>query len=159
MTTPTEKQLTVLNKLAELEESVGRLYEAYAEVFPDYRQFWSALVDEERQHAVWLRELHVYVVQGSATFSENRFNTVAIQAFINYLNDEYGKVMSRERALINAISIALYIEESLIECEYYEVFAGDSPELKKILINLASATKNHILRVRDVFNNYKQAVK
>ena len=56
MTTPLEKQLVVLNNLAGLEESVGRLDEAYAGFFPDYREFWSVLVNEEKQHAVWVRE-------------------------------------------------------------------------------------------------------
>ena len=56
MTTPLEKQLIVLNNLAELEESIGRFYEAYAGFFPDYQEFWSVLVNEEKQHAVWVRE-------------------------------------------------------------------------------------------------------
>ena len=154
----TEKQLTVLNKLVELEESLGRLYEVYAEVFPEYRKFWSDLADEEGQYAEWLRKLHTHVVQGSATFSENRFNEVAIQTFINYLNNEYEKVMNRERALINALSITLYIEESLMEREYFEVIDGDSNELKQTLSNLASATQSHIEQVRETFNVYKKAI-
>jgi rubrerythrin len=154
-----EKQSTTLNKLATLEESTGKLYKAYAEIFPDYRQFWSDLSNEEVQHAGWLRKLHNDVVRGSTTFRENRFNEIAIQTFINYLNDEYSKVMSRERVLINALSITLYIEESLIEREYYDVFDRDSPELKQTLSNLVNATKNHIERVREVFNTYKQSVK
>jgi rubrerythrin len=158
MTKTAEKQSTTLNKLAELEESISRLYEVYAEVFLDYQQFWSDLSNEEGQHAGWLRELNTNVVQGSATLRENRFNKIAIQTFINYLHDEYSKVMSRERALINALSITLYIEESLIEREYYEVLDGDSLELKQTLSNLASATKNHIERVREVFNVYKKAI-
>ena len=154
MTTPTEKQLATLNELAELEESIGRLYEAYAMLFPDYRQFWSGLVEEEKEHAVWLRELRSYVVKGTAKFSENRFNIFAIQAYINYLKDELDK--AKGRALVNALSIALYIEESLMEHKYFEIVDGDSKELKQTLSNLANATQSHIERVRNALNSYKK---
>ena len=153
MTTPTEKQLTILDKLAEVEESVGRLYSAYAALFPDYGQFWSGLVEEEKQHAIWVRELRSYIVKGMAKFSENRFNIFAIQTYINYLKDELEK--AKGRVSINALSIALYIEESLIEQKYFEIVDGDSQELKQTLNNLANATQSHIQRVRCALNSYK----
>ena len=156
MTTPLEKQLIVLNTLAELEESVGRLYEAYAALFPDYRQFWSGLVDEEKQHAVWVRELRALVEKGAAKFTENRFNVFAIQAYINYLKEELEK--AKGRTLVNALSIASYIEESLMEHNYFEVIDGDSEELKQTLRNLAGATQDHIERVRAALNTYKKTM-
>ena len=156
MTTPLEKQLIVLDKLAELEESVGRLYEAYVALFPDYRQFWAGLVDEEKQHAVWVRELRVLVEKGTAKFTEDRFNIFAIQAYINYLKEELEK--ATERTLVNALSIALYIEESLMERKYFEVINGDSEELKQTLHNLANATQTHIERVHETINAYKKTV-
>jgi rubrerythrin len=154
MTTPLEKQLVILNTLAELEESVGRLYEAYAALFPDYRQFWSDLVGEEKQHGVWVRELRDLVEIGKAKFSENRFNIFAIQAYINYLKEELEKATGR--TLVNALSIASYIEESLMENKYFEIIDGDSEELRQTLRNLAGATQTHIERVRATLNTYKK---
>ena len=152
----TEKQLDALTKLSELEESVGRLYEVYAGLFPDYKEFWLSLVGEEKQHARWIHELHSYVVQGSATFNDDRFNVVAIRAFVKYLNDELGKATMRERSLLNALSISQYIEESLIEQKYFEIVIGDSPKLKQILTSLATDTQNHIKKVREALNTYKK---
>jgi hypothetical protein len=158
ITKTSENQLTILNKLVELEESVGRLYNAYADFFSDYRWFWSDLANEEGQHAEWLHKLHDCVTHDPDAFTENRFNVVVIQTVINYLSDEYNKVMNRERVVINAFSITVYIEKSMIEREYFQVFPGDSPELKQTLDNLTIATKNHISRVCDVFNDYKRAI-
>lgn len=152
-----EQQLAVLSKMSELEESIGRLYEAYAEVFTDYRQFWLSLANEEKQHAEWVNNFHTVIENGKVTFGENRFNSIAIQKFLDYLKEEMGKASRRERTLINALSIALYIEESLLESKYFEVISGDSRELKDTLSNLANATQRHITRVRDVFNNYKKS--
>ena len=153
MTTPLEKQLIVLNKLAEVEESVGRLYEAYAALFPDYRQFWSGLVDEEKQHAVWVRELCSLVEKGTAKFNENRFNIFAIQTYINYLKEELDKASGRK--LVNALSIALYVEESMMEKKYFEIINGDSEELKQTLRKLTGATQIHIARVRETLDTYR----
>jgi rubrerythrin len=152
MPTPNENQLAGLDKLAELEISVSRLYEAYAALFPDYRQFWSELVDEEKQHASWVQGLRALVEKGAAKFNENRFNTPAVQNYINYLKDEIGK--APERTLINALSIAKYNEESLIEREYFNIVEGDSDEMKQTLTKLAGATKSHIERVRKAINTY-----
>ena len=154
MTTPLEKQLVVLNELAELEESIGRLYEAYATLFPDYRQFWSGLVDEEKQHAVWVREFRAFVEKGAVKFNENRFNVFAIQAYIKYLKEELEKATGR--TLVNALAIASYIEESLMEQKYFEVIDDDSEELKQTLRHLAGATQTHSEKVHQTLNAYKK---
>lgn len=157
MTIPTRKQLIVLDKMAELETAVSRPYAAYAALFPDYRQFWSDLVDEEKQHAAWVQELRSRVEKGTAQFNENRFNILAIQNYINYLQDELEK--AKGRTLLNALSIAKYNEESLIEQKYFSIVEGDSDELRQTLGKLAGATQSHITRVRETFDSYKKTLK
>jgi hypothetical protein len=103
------------------------------------------------------RELQSYIVSGAAGFSENRFNTFAIQLFINYLRDETAR--AGERTLLNAFSIAAYIEYSLMERHYFEIAQGDSEELKRTLNNLAGATQSHVKHVKDTLETYKQAAK
>jgi rubrerythrin len=156
---PSEKQLDVLKKMSELEESAGRLYESYAQIFPDYRQFWLGLANEEKLHAEWVKKLHTLIERKTAEFSENRFNSIAIQKFLDYLKEEIGKASRRERALINALSITLYVEESLLENKYFEILNGDSKELKDTLRSLANATQRHIARVREVFNEAKKSTR
>ena len=152
------KQLNGISELAALEESVGLLYAAYAEFFPDYQQFWSDLAVEEGNHAEWLRKLNDYVTQNPETFTKKRFNTVNIEAFNDYVNDEYGKLMDHKRFLINAFSITVYIQESLIERGYFEVFSDDCPEFKQTLQDLFTAHQNQLTQVREVFDVYKRAI-
>ncbi len=57
--------------------------------------------------------------------------------------------------LINALSIALYIEEALIERKFFEVIEGDSVGLKHVLLDVAAATRSHIDRVRKVWSKHR----
>jgi rubrerythrin len=54
--------------------------------------------------------------------------------------------------------VAVYIEESIIEQRYFEVFAADAPELKRILADLANATKGHLEKVREEFGKQRPSV-
>ena len=153
---PTEKQLDIFTKLSELEESIGRFYEVLAETFPTYKNFWSGLADEEKQHSAWVNKLRILVVQGTARFAERDFNSIAIRTFINYIESEMNKAKRNELSTINALSTTLYIEQSLIENKYFETFTADSQEVKQILDDLAVATRLHISKVQDVFNNFKR---
>jgi rubrerythrin len=152
---PDQKELDVLVKLADLERNVGMLYEAYAELFPRYREFWLGLAVEEKQHENWVHDLQSYVVQSGAKLNANRFNVIAIQSFIKYLNDESVKAKKREISLINALSVSKYIEESLIEHKFFEVAQGDSAELKQLLSGLANATQAHNEKIREALDAYK----
>ena len=155
MIQPTQKQLDILMKLTEVEQSMGRLYEVYAELFPDYKEFWLSLVTEEKQHAQWINDLHSYIVQGIASFDSARFNTVAIQTFINSMDDELGKAKNHEISLTNALSMSLRFEESLLEHKFFQIVSGDSPKFKQLLSNLAEATQKHIEKVRKTLNTYR----
>ena len=155
----TEKQLSVITKLSELEESVGRLYETYAVIFPDYRNFWVNMASDEREHAAWVAKLRSLIDNRLVVFSEGRFKVEAIQTFLKYIDEELGKAKEKNLFLMNALSITLYIEESLIEHKYFEVVEGDSPELKSILRDLAGATQKHADSARETFNAYKAKIK
>ena len=150
-----EKQGDVLNKMAANEEMIGRLYQAYARQFPQYKGLWSDLANEEAKHASSVRELTYRTEDGSLVFNTDRFNAAAIQTFSTYLAGETASAQKQETPLINAINITLYIEESLIENKYFEVFKSDAAELKRLLENLGSDTKNHADRVRAVRNKIR----
>ena len=149
MEKPTENSPGIIESLAEIEKSVGGLYEAYGNLFPAQQPFWQGLANEEIEHAAWLGKLAELVTQGRATLNEKRFNRIAAQSFLNYLKEETAKVSRREVTLLNAAVVALYLEESVIEHNFYEVVAGDDPELRNTFDHLAGATRVHTQRVRD----------
>ena len=150
-----ENQINVIEMLARNEEAISRLYTAYADKFPDYKDFWSDLANEEIGHSNWLRGLSPQIREDSIYFNEGRFKPGAIQTFLNYLERELAKAREQKMLLVNALSTALYIEEALIERKYFEVIEGDSAGMKHILLDLAAATENHIDRVRKVWSKHR----
>jgi hypothetical protein len=145
-----EKQLDVLSKMAANEEMVGRLYRAYAGRFPKYNALWSGLAEEETK-------LISMVDSDSLFFKDGRFNKNAIKTFNNYLERETVKAVRLETPLIEALSTTLYIEDSLIEKKYFDVFETDSLASKQLLAKLSEDTRTHASKIREVLNKVKKS--
>ncbi|UCH50797.1 MAG: hypothetical protein JSV54_07210 [Chloroflexota bacterium] len=152
-----EKDIEIVEMLAKNEEAVAQLYSAYADRFLEYKDFWSGLAVEEIDHAAELRKLCEITVKGGLYISQGRFNTTAIGTFSSYLEKESAPSRVKEVSLINALSVAVYIEESIIEHKFFDVFETDSVELKQILLNLAAETKRHLEQVRQLWNEHRQS--
>ncbi len=152
-----ESQMAIINALAENEESVSRLYEAYALKFEEHRDFWADLAIDEKNHAHWIHSLSSKIGQGSVLFNENRFNSAAITTFHNYVERKIVKAQDQSMSSIIALSTTLYIEQAWIERKYFEVLKGDSIELKNALINLAQETRHHLDRVKELWSNHRQS--
>jgi hypothetical protein len=138
-----KKLPTVVERLALNEESAARLYQGYADAFPTVGEFWASLAVEETSHASRLRSLGATTVTSSIFFDERRFNTGEIQAFSNYLDKENTRLSDGKTSLTEALSITLFIEQSLIESKYFEVFKADSTETKRVLKKLLDDTLAH----------------
>lgn len=139
----------VIEAMAKNEEAVSRLYQAYADKFPAQKAFWAGLAADEMTHAAWIRGLQAKMREGSLSINRDRFKIQPVRGFTAYLERESATVREPGMAPINALSTALYIEESIIEQRFFEVFAADAPELKRILADLANSTKAHLERVRE----------
>lgn len=152
-----KKACTIIDRLAANEESIARLYRGYADAFPDLREFWSSLASEEVGHASCMRSLGRQIGAPSLFMDENRFTATAIQTFAGYLDRELSRLKEGEIPLIEALSITLYIEESLIESRFFELFRADSAELQYTLAKLRDETLAHRNRAKETLEKHKQA--
>lgn len=149
-------QITLLASLAENEEAIEVLYRGYASRFPEYDSFWHGLADEEKEHAGWIRALCASMHDGELLIRPGRFNGRAILTYLEYLRREVAKVRQGEITLLNALVVTLYIEESLLERRYFEVFETDAPQLRRVLQNLAASTRTHVDKARRVLDSYRK---
>ncbi|MBM4446162.1 MAG: hypothetical protein FJ023_02255 [Chloroflexi bacterium] len=154
-----DKGSDIIEMLAKNEEAVARLYRAYADRFPEYKDFWAGLAVDEVDHASELRRLCEIAGRRGLYPSEGRFNTTAISVFSSYLERESEPNRVKALSLINALSVAVYIEESIIEHKFFDVFETDSVELRHVLLNLAAETKKHLEQVRQLWNEHRQSVR
>jgi rubrerythrin len=150
------KSVNIIKMLAANEEAVGRLYEAYANKFPEHEEFWSGLAMEEADHSNWIFELLRKVNEGSARIYEDRFQAEDIQKFQNYLKEQLGKVKQEKISFVDALCTALDIEKSLVERGFLQVFDGDSEGTQSVLEYLTSATRNHIKVIQRKLEQQKE---
>lgn len=141
------KSVTIINLLAKHEEAVGELYKAYAKRFPQYDTFWSGLVGEEMKHSALIRDLGTRIGDGSVYFNPDRFRSKPIEVSLDFLIDEMNK--AKNVSMQYAYSMALQIEEAMIEKKFFEVFEGDSVEVKHTLRSLAQDTEQHIEQIKE----------
>lgn len=154
--TNSQEDLLSLELMARNEENVARLYQVYEKKFPAYKKFWGDLAVEEDEHAEIIRGIITHIENKTVFLKEQRFNKEAIRSFLRYLKEEVEKAETRQISLINALSIALHIEKSLIERKYFEIFEGDDINLKHLLRDLRTATQKHIKKVEATWNSERQ---
>jgi rubrerythrin len=139
----------VIEAMAKNEEAISHLYQAYADRFPPQKAFWSGLAADEASHAGWIRGLQAKMKDGSLSVNRDRFKIQPVRGFSAYLERELVSAREPGMSPVNAVSVALYVEESLIEQRYFEVLVADAPELKRVLADLATATNAHLEKVRE----------
>ena len=148
----------IIETLAKHEEAIGGLYSTYVATFPDYEWFWSVLAAEEIAHATWIRKLDPTMQEGSADVYEGRFKMDAVRSSLRYVQELEGKARRRETSLTNAFSRAYDLEDSLIEKRIFEVFEGDTVEVRKTLLALAEATRVHRRTIEKAWGKARRQV-
>lgn len=143
-----EAAVREIDLLKEHEKLIGRLYASYAHRFPQDRDFWLGLSKEEQEHAGWIEFLQERMEQEPAILIVNRFPIAAISHSIDYVNKLIDQADRVGLTPIKALSAALDIERGLLENRYFEVFASDSAEVRRILELLAQGIAAHLERVR-----------
>jgi len=152
-----QKQSKVVEMMATYEEAIGQLYDRYGEKFHKFRDFWLQLSAEEAEHAKCLRLLNQKVQEGIVHIKPNRFNESAIKTSLSYVKRLSLEVEDASTNLLKAISLAVYIEKTLLENKGFEVFEKDCPEMKQTLLLLAEATKEHLDRVEEALGEMKSS--
>ncbi len=147
---------TIVERLASNEESIARLYRGYAEAFPVLLDFWTSLAVAEVNHASWLRDLGAKTLTSKIFVDESRFNTYALQTFTNYLDREITRLTGGKTPLTEALSITFFVEQSLIESKYFEVFRADSAEVKRVFNRLRDETTAHGKQAKAELEKYRK---
>jgi rubrerythrin len=142
-----DEALQVIEKLSENENALGKLYDAYAEAFPDLSPLWKGLAEEERGHGKALLELKTSISHGQAWVYTGRIRLQAISTTIQYILKELEKAEAKAVDRTHAFSVARDVEQSLLEKKLFVALKGDSPPVRKILSWLSEETQKHCERI------------
>ena len=134
------KQIQILE---ENEEALAGLYQAYANRFSEYEEFWFGLAMQEIDHSNLIHELIQRAKRGEARLYEHKLNIVFLQNFKEFIERETERAKYKPVSHYEALSIALRVETDIIEHKYAQIFDSDSDEIRRILDEMTNATKRH----------------
>lgn len=134
----------VMNDMAALELALAELYQACSEQFPEDKNFWLAIRNQEELHATLIKELIELVSAHPQEFNFGRpFNSVAIKTTLssvqNYTESVRKGLLERKRALF----MARDIEQSVLEAKYSEIVTTDNVEFRKVIERISKDTLAH----------------
>ncbi len=147
--------IMALGVLIACEESLGQLYRLFAEQSPELCDFWHKLATEEQAHASWLRNLVSHLRKQTVSFQDNRFQPDNFRTFFTYLQERVNDVRTNTLSNFAALSIAVDCEGTVVEKNFFEVWEGDTPEMRRLLNALTEASKTHLQTVKSMWEQYK----
>ncbi len=136
------KYASTLGLHAEYERLLARLYATFSNLFPE-EEIWKILVEEEKKHEAWIKQIIMKVVQGTITFKNNddtdEYIINAVQGLKDTLNDIKIDGIKKD----DTFEIAYNVENSILEKEFFNKFSSDAPIIDKILKSLVKDTERH----------------
>jgi hypothetical protein len=142
-----DRSQNIIDLLIVHEEAVSRLYDSYASHFEDQRGFWAALAQDELKHAEQIRQLASGIEKGIIIHDRAKLNSSAVKLSIDHVNSKYEQVKSKEITFINALSVALSIEKSIIDGGFFDSFKGISKNAKQLVQDLKQGVEEHYNRI------------
>lgn len=132
-----------LELLAHTEETLGVLYQVYARHFAEDESFYAKLAKDEGVHARWVRSLLPRVQSGQVVFLEGRFTPEIYVEFHDYLLRRLREAEAHPPARLDALAIAVDIETTFIERNFYQVFEGTDTDTAHVLRILSHSADAH----------------
>jgi len=153
----TPRQNQIIEALAHNnEEAISQLYQAYARRFMQERDLWLNLAKDKLDHYRQITSLKQKAQEGEVRFQEGRFNEQAVHFVSEYIQKVLKEADSQEVSLVNALSIAYDLENTLIEKQFFAIFSNDSEYTREVFQTLAEGTLKHRQKVQEALNRYKK---
>jgi len=142
-------QVTIIELLMKQERLLAELYRVFADSYPNLREFWSQLAQDELKHAEWVQGLLKATEKGGVHFAEGRIRIHSLNTFLGGIETLIEKARGGTgMALINAISHALDLEKSLFEKDIFGHFDPGSEKAQKVLTLLRQQTALHLEKIK-----------
>jgi hypothetical protein len=153
--TMTDSLENLLEKLMENEMELGRLYHLFAEIFPVDSEFWMQISREEQVHADWLLKLQGMAQKEDLRKGSSTLTLQAIDTALTYMRSVSEKCKNGELSRKSAFAIALDIENSLLEKQFFTVVDLSSPPYQEVQKALIRETQEHRKKIVSALNAFK----
>lgn len=145
-----EEGLLILDLCEAHENAMHELYTLFSSKYGDYEDFWRGIAEEEQVHARWVRAIRTKVENDEVSVSADAGTTATIKKSFDVLKNQILEFSSQENPVDRAFSLAMSIENSIVERKIFNVVKTDSESAKKTLNNLEGKTSMHYLRIKEM---------
>ena len=139
---------TYVGRLVEHEQALAELYAAFAEALPSMRRFWRRLSVEEIRHSSAVIDLQNRHHAGEVHFEPRDFDLGDIVESLDYIDNLLGSTEQNGIERRSALRAAAVLEQGAIEHRFFEVFEGDSDEIRELFETLRRLTEKHLKAIR-----------
>jgi len=150
-----EKQIKIILKMHELEQTLAEMYALFMEKFPEHKKLWTVLVKEELEHAEAVQKLYQLTYKKEAAFFEGPTRLSAIEAIIDYVKNTCEIGRRDGMAAEQALEVSCDIEKSLIAKNIFDHFKVRL-EYTSLLNHLRAGSEHHAQLVQDEINRHNK---
>lgn len=144
-------QVSKIDLIADYEAAVMELYWVYSEKFPDHKDFWIDMADDERRNVEWVHSTIELIKAGKVDYNRERFNIEAVRTALGFIKTQIRETLDKPVSLQAALAYAAGIEDSMTKKKFYEMIKDDNPEARAMCQKLAAENQKH----RDKLNQFR----
>lgn len=148
-------QISKIELIADYEMAVMELYWVYSEKFPDHKDFWIDMADDERKNTEWVHSTIELIKAGKIEYNRDRFNIEAIRTSMNFIRTQIKAALDQAVPLQTSVMNAVGIEDSLAKKKFYEIIKDDNPEARNLYQKFLVENQKH----RDKLNQFRSKIK
>lgn len=134
--------------LADHEQAAADFYTSFAGLLHSSSPFWTAMAEEELYHKKLINGIDEKLHSGEWRFKRPRFLTSTILQSIEWVETRQKDVEKNGISMRGALKLALELENTMIECRFFEVLDKDTPEMMSIMESLAAYSRAHLERLQ-----------
>ncbi len=148
----------VTEKLLSFELILAKLYDTFAERFPEQQQFWLDIARQEKGHAKVLRKFDRFISErpDMANVVLGRFPLNLIKSTHDRIQDFIDQANDPDFTLVKALEAAVQIERTIIEQKFYEVYDSDNEQIKILLTLLTEESIQHAQKIKNKLKELRQ---
>ena len=135
--------IELIQEIRRHELILAKMYRQFSKSHPNHKGFWSKLAHEEAIHAKWIKSLGQHYQNGNIGLADVKVSPQAIKTSISHLERQTEASKNGNLTLLNAVSIALDIEKSMIDNKIFEIFDLMGVKNGRIREGLEKETAKH----------------
>jgi rubrerythrin len=114
------------------------------------------MVEEEQKHSDSLQGISSKESLKKWFMNDSQFQQLALSGSIEYIERQIERVKKANIGLMEALSIASDLEESLIEKQFIRLNISGPEEIKKVMKGLVADTQRHRKMIAEKLNLHKR---